>query len=70
MLEQREYNEDDLNMIRYFWEEKGDIFRYASFEDIEVSVRRDFPQLFEAWDNYLKSIENLNNICKDFYIEY
>lgn len=37
-------------MLRYFWEEKGDIERYVSYD--EERTRREQPLIWLAWENY------------------
>ena len=47
-----EYTEDDLYMLQYFHEEKNDHTRYGNWNKIKDSVKRDFPKLLLAIDNY------------------
>lgn len=44
----REYTEDDLNMIGYFYEEKDDVTRYVCWDDIKDAIFRDFPHFQKA----------------------
>lgn len=39
------------SMLEYFWTEKGDIERYASYSEAECANR--FPHVLMAWKNYL-----------------
>ena len=41
---------NDLNMIRYFWENKGDIERYNGYD--EASLERSAPHVLKAWKDY------------------
>lgn len=37
--------------LQYFWTEKGDITRASDFD--REAVRREFPGVLMAWDNYV-----------------
>ena len=45
-----ESREAYADMMRYFWEEKGDIERYASFSRERTAT--EFPEVLKAWDDY------------------
>ena len=43
----------EANMLKYFWEEKGDFTRHTSFDKVEGRLKKEYPLLFEG----LKRIE-------------
>ena len=49
--------------LKYFWEEKGSIERYCSFNE---AIEK-FPLLKKAWDDYKLSIEMINCIFERGY---
>lgn len=42
-----------FNMLEYFWTEKGDITRWASFD--RAVVKREFPEILAAWEKHVKA---------------
>ena len=61
-IKHRELTNDDIDMLQYFWEEKGNIERYCDYENIYNSLLEKRPDIIKAWEKYKKSIETLNNI--------
>ena len=57
-------NEDDemLATIRYFWETKGDIERWSSFDREKVAKR--FPEIIKAWDDYKTAERMLSAVIR------
>ena len=51
-------NESDIEMIRYFWEEKGDITRWTSWEDRKPEIKKYHPGLVYA----VEQIEFLSRV--------
>ncbi len=43
--------EEAVNCMTYFWQEKGDLDRCASFDEAIVH----FPDLKRAWDDYKRA---------------
>jgi hypothetical protein len=39
-----------LDMLDYFWREKGDITRWSDFD--REKVKAAFPEIIKAWDDY------------------
>ncbi len=46
----RDTREEYADMLRYFWEEKGDIERYTQFSRERMTA--EFPEVLKAWDDY------------------
>lgn len=60
-MELEEYYEH-LSMIKYFWDEKGDIERYCHFEEVKPRLKENNPEIWEAWKKYKKSLKILNSV--------
>ncbi len=39
---------EDANMIKYFWEGKGDLTRYSGYENIFTQLKEECPLLFDG----------------------
>jgi len=50
----------DLGILRYFWEERGDIERYTDYEN----VIKNRPELKKLWTDYKQAEANLSNYFK------
>ena len=57
-------NEEDLSMIKYFWENKRDIRSYAEFNDLVPTLRVERPEIIMALENYENSLLILDNVIK------
>ena len=55
--------EDAINMLAYFWEEKGDLERWTDFD--REHLARDFPAVLKAWDDYKTSRLVLDAVVRD-----
>jgi hypothetical protein len=55
--------EEHKSMLKYFWEEKGDIERYCDFEKLKPIIQEEYPELLKAWYDYKTSIRTMNAIC-------
>lgn len=42
--------EEMLNMITYFWQEKGNLERWTGFDREKIAA--EFPEVLKAWDDY------------------
>jgi hypothetical protein len=58
-----ERREEIANMTAFFWEEKGDLTRWVDF-DLE-ELRREFPVVARAWEQYQDSRKLLTLAIKD-----
>ena len=56
--------EEDYNMIKYFWEEKGDITRWANWEKRKNVIFFNHPELAYAMDDYDKALKFMNLVVK------
>lgn len=60
---------DDLHSIRYFWEEKGDPTCWVGWEAAKPDLRKCYPQILWAWENYLETrqclTEKIRNAITD-----
>lgn len=52
--------EEMLSMLTYFWQEKGDIERWSSFDREKVAA--EFPELLKAWDDYVTAHKVMNAV--------
>jgi hypothetical protein len=52
-----------INMLAYFWQEKGDIERWCGFD--REHLAREFPAVLKAWDNYTASRAVLSAVIRD-----
>jgi len=57
---QRKVSTEDLRMIQYFWQEKGDLRRYCGWEEIQEDLQAQFPAIYDAWQRYRTAVETLN----------
>lgn len=69
MGDQREYTEEDLDMLRYFYTAKGDHARYSGWVVIKASVKRDFPKLFIALDRLREAEDSVEYQFSTLYTE-
>lgn len=44
--------EIDLEMIEYFWKEKGDVRRWTDWERVEPILKEKYPGLWYAFNQY------------------
>jgi hypothetical protein len=53
-----------ISLLRYFWEEKGDLERYARFEALKPQIQEQYPELLKAWYDYKASIKIMDAVVK------
>jgi hypothetical protein len=58
----------DLNLIKYFWREKGDIERWCDFKEKKEELRIMFPSLIRAWEDYKHAEVTLNALVDSLYL--
>ena len=56
---------DHLSMLRYFWQDKEDIERYCSWEEILPTIDKKRPDVVEAWKNYKRARAVLNAVMEN-----
>lgn len=57
-----EQKEDFRNMVKYFWQEKGDIERWSSFD--RAFAEEHFPHVLDAWERHKKAEKILSLIVE------
>ena len=57
--------EEEINDLKYFWEDKGDLERYCHFEGLKPKIQQQFPELLKAWYDYKASIGIMNAVIKN-----
>ena len=55
---------EQISDLRYFWEEKGDLERYAFFEELKPQIQEQFPELLKAWYDYKASIKIMDAVVE------
>lgn len=60
--------DQQLNDIKYFWENKGDLERLSGFEEMMPDLEREYPEIIKAWRDYKASIKILDAVI--WKIEY
>lgn len=58
-------NEDDVNMITYFWQEKHDVTRWSSWEERKEAIRKSRPELVAAVENLTIAQRTLSALVRD-----
>jgi hypothetical protein len=53
-----------IDDLKYFWEEKGDIERYVYFEELKPQIQEEYPELLKAWYDYKASIKIMDAVVK------
>lgn len=56
-----EYNVD---MIKFFWKERGNLERYCDFEKLEPLLKQCAPEILMAWYNYKASIKIMDSVIE------
>lgn len=56
--------EDQIQDLRYFWQEKGDLERFCDFEELKPQIQNEYPELLKAWYDYKASIQILNLVVE------
>jgi hypothetical protein len=69
MNKMEELTEQDLDMSKYFWQEKEDLERFTDFEKLKPLLEKEKPEVLKAWNDYkaYKKILDIvmDNICYD-----
>jgi hypothetical protein len=55
--------EEAIDMLAYFWEEKGDMERWCDFD--RDYLAREFPVVLKAWEDYKISRLVLGAVVRD-----
>ena len=61
----KKLTEEQLNDLKYFWQYKGDLERYSSFEKLIPILKRDYPEIISSWNSYKGTIKILDLIMEN-----
>lgn len=53
-----------ISMLRYYWENKGDIERYSEFKELIPQIQEQYPELLKAWYDYKASGKIMDAVVK------
>lgn len=56
-------------MLKYFWEEKGNIERYVGFEAMKPKLQEQFPEVLKAWNDYKTSERIFDAVITSLNVE-
>ena len=62
--EDSDLTNNDIRMIQYFWLEKGDLERWAQFEERWPVIQRELPMIARLWNDYKFIIQLLDGYIK------
>ncbi len=60
-----ELTEEDVNMLAYFWNEKGDLERWCHWEDRKEIMEMHCPEILKAWHEYKLSRRVLTKLINN-----
>jgi hypothetical protein len=67
LIKMEKLTEQDLDTLRYFWQEKEDLERFTDFEKLKPLLEKEKPEVLKAWNDYKTSKKILDivmdNIC-------
>ena len=66
---QRPIKEEDITMLKYFWEEKGDMTRYCDYEEIKEDLDKNYPEISKAYKDYIASKAVYKSIMSNLYFK-
>lgn len=58
-----------ISDLKYFWQDKGDLERYSSFEKIKPLLEKEKPEVLKAWNDYKASIRILDCVIDNLETE-
>ena len=61
--------EQDLDMLKYFWQEKEDLERFTDFEKLKPLLEKEKPEVLKAWNDY-KAYKKILDIVMDNICQY
>jgi hypothetical protein len=56
--------DEQIDSLKYFWEEKGDLERYSEFKELIPQILEQYPELLKAWYDYKASIKIMDKVVK------
>jgi len=60
-----ELTERNLEDLQYFWQYKGDLERFTSFEELIPLIEREKPEVLKAWNDYKTSKKILDIVMEN-----
>ena len=64
-----ELTQSDLDMVQYFWKEKGDLTSWSSWEEKKPLFQKYFPELVAAWDSLQTAERTLDAVVDSLELE-
>ena len=61
----RNLTQEDIDTLKYFWEDRGDIEIYCRLPEIEDTLRKDKPEVLKAFYDYKASIRIMDAVIRD-----
>ena len=61
----KKLTEDQLSSIKYFWQDKGDLERYCSFEELKPALLEQKPEIIKAWNDYKTAVAILDAVIEN-----
>ena len=59
--------QEQIEDLKYFWLDLGDLERYCDFEKLKPQIQEEFPELLKAWNDYKMSIKILNLVTRSLF---
>lgn len=54
--------EQQIDDLKYFWWEKGDLERWCDFEKLKPQIEKEFPRIIYLWEEHKSCVKMLNVI--------
>lgn len=54
-------SDEDIRMIKYFWNEKGDLERWVGWDQVKSKC----PEVVRAWETYQHTIKHLDWVVEN-----
>lgn len=55
---------EDLEAIRYFWHERGDITRWCDWDTKAEALKAQFPEIVKAQQDYEASMKTMTAVLR------
>lgn len=53
-----------VTTLKYYWEDRNDLERWAEFEGLKPQIEKEYPQLLKAWNDYKISVAIMDAVIK------
>lgn len=60
----KKITQEDLASLHYFWFQKGDLTRWVFWEEKLPDLRREYPEIVKAWEDYKAADRILDHVIK------